>query len=143
MSQSDYLKHKKISNKLNIDHSTNDPAVLDSQDYIHYRSYALKNEILNTKTIENRITPSGKQMVFGVELSTSNCPTFIDCSNTHLRPNRELNSAGNLDGCVNRTFYPLSWQNKKNMVTKEDICLARNSRIVARRVDCNYNTDII
>ena len=50
MSQSDYLKHKKISNKLNIDHSTNDPAVLDSQDYIHYRSYALKNEILNTKT---------------------------------------------------------------------------------------------
>ena len=50
MSQSDYLKHKKISNKLSIDHSSNDPAVLDSQDYIDYRSYALNNEITNTKT---------------------------------------------------------------------------------------------
>ena len=142
MSQGDYLKHKKISNKLNIDHSINDPAVLHSQDYTDYRSYALKNEIMNTKTVENRITPAGKQMIFGLELSVSDCPSFIDCSNTHLRPNRELNSAGNLDGCVNRTFHPLSWEDKKNMKTKEDICLARNSRIVARRVDCSYNTEL-
>jgi len=142
MSQSDYLKHKKISNKLSIDHSSNDPAVLNSQDYIDYRSYALNNESINTKTIENRITPTGKQMIFGVELSVTDCPSFIDCTNTHLRPNRELNSAGNLDGCVNTTFRPLSWEDKKNIKTKEDICLARNSRIVARRVDCSYNTEL-
>ena len=142
MSQSDYLKHKKMSHKLNIDHSTNDPAVLDSQEYLNYRSYNLNNTIINTKTIDNKITPSGKQIIYGMEVSTTNCPTFIDCSNTQLRPNRVLNSAGNLDGCVNRSFQPLNWWDKKNMKTTENICLARNSRIVARRVDCSYNTDI-
>lgn len=142
MSQSDYLKHKKIANQLSIDHNTNHPAVYNSQDYLSYRSFVLKNEIKNTKTVENRITPVGKQIVFGVELSTSECPGFIDCSNTHLRPNRVLNSSGNADGCVNRSFSSLSWQEKKNMKTTEDICLARNNRAVARRVDCSYNTEL-
>lgn len=142
MSQSDYLKHKRIANELSIDHSLNHLPVLESQNYTSYRSYALKNDIVNTKTILNRITPSNKQIIFDVEKTVSGCPDFIDCSNTHLRPNRELNSSGNANGCVNITFHPETWQEKKNAITIEDICRARNSRIVARRVDCSYNTDL-
>jgi hypothetical protein len=142
MSQSDYLKHKKIANELNIDHSSNHAAVLDSQNYLSYRSYALQNEIVNSRTILNRITPSGKQMIFGVEKNVTNCPAFIDCSNTHLRPNRVLNSSGNADGCVNVQFNPLNWHERKHLKTQADICDAANTRAVTRRVDCTNTQNL-
>jgi hypothetical protein len=32
----------------------------------------------------------GKQLIFNIEQTTKGCPTFIDCSNTNIRPNRVL-----------------------------------------------------
>ena len=77
-----------------------------------------------------------------VEKNVTNCPTFIDCSNTHLRPNRVLNSAGNTNGCVNVQFNTLNWHERKHLKTQADICDAANTRAVTRRVDCTNTQNL-
>lgn len=89
MSQSDYIKYKRVGTQLRIDSSWNKiPPVLEPQQYIDYKQYALENAITNTKLIYNTQTPSGDINVFGMNKTTGGCPTFITCSNTNQRPNR-------------------------------------------------------
>jgi hypothetical protein len=85
MSQSDYIKHKRVSNELYISDMA---AVLNSQKYTDYKQYALENTIKNTNTIFSRIVPSDKRIIFDMEMDISNCPTFIVCNDTNTRPNR-------------------------------------------------------
>jgi hypothetical protein len=89
MSQSDYIKYKRISKQLVVDSSFNKlPPVLTSQDYTNYAQYTVETTVKNTRPIYNRLTPSGAQKVFAMEKKVTSCPTFLLCKNTNTRPNR-------------------------------------------------------
>jgi len=95
MSQSDYIRYKKIGKLLSVDNkSTNNklPPVLDQGDFLNYKKYSLENTINNTKPILNQLTISGELVVFDMTLQhTNSCPTFVMCRNTNTRPNRVAN----------------------------------------------------
>lgn len=86
MSQSDYIRHKKVSNELK--YQSDLPPVLQTNDYIEFKEYALENTIQNTKINYNQLIPSNTYIVYGMEKKPTNCPTFTLCSNTQSRPNR-------------------------------------------------------
>jgi hypothetical protein len=128
MSQSDYIKYKKITTKLAVDKDTKQSPVINSQDYSDYKEYVLENTIINSKTIYRRITPTTSQVVLGMEknkslvenmgTSLSNCPSFLLCKNTNLRKNR---------GPLSSVYYtptpmPLNWQQTKNASWKKTGC---------------------
>ena len=86
MSQSDYIKYKRVATELK--NTKQVPAVLESQDYIGYKEYSMENKITNTKTLYNQLIPPGKKIIFDMEKKVTNCPAFIICNNTNKRPNR-------------------------------------------------------
>ena len=99
MSQSDYLKSKRISTLLRIDNQkvnnvTKQPAVFTSQDLQNYTQYALTNTTVNTKPTLNRLTPKLRQRVYDMDKVVSGCPSFIICKDTQQRNNRVLSSRG-------------------------------------------------
>ena len=100
MSQSDYLKYKRISNQLRIDNQidsgmtkTNQLPVFTSDNLLSYKQYALNNTIVSTKKTLNKLTLNEKQRVYDMDKIVSGCPTFIACKDTQNRNNRVL-SAG-------------------------------------------------
>lgn len=99
MSQSDYLKYKRISNQLRIDNQidagmtkTNQAPVFTSETLLNYKQYALNNTIVNNKLILSRLLLDGKQRVYDMDKKVNDCPTFIVCKNTQNRANHELSS---------------------------------------------------
>jgi len=84
MSQSDYIKYKKMSTVLS--NKKHYPPVLNSQDYTNFKQYGIENTIPDTKLIENSLIPSGSTLVFDMLKVVSSCPTVILCSNTNARP---------------------------------------------------------
>lgn len=99
MSQSDYLKYKRISNQLRIDNQidagmvvTNQSSVFNFQDLLHYKQYSLTNTIVNTKPTLNKLTLNSRQRIYDMDKVVGNCPTFIVCKDTDDRANRVLSS---------------------------------------------------
>ena len=101
MSQSDYIRFKKMSVKMNnIQNKQDFPQVIASQDYTNYLEYSQVNKCVNTKTTYNVLDDSSK--IFDITMShiTTDCPTFI-CADSqgNYRPNVTamtgfLNSSG-------------------------------------------------
>jgi hypothetical protein len=88
MSQSDYLKHKKTAHILKENKL---PPILNGNDYVSYTRFQITNTVENVgETNYGELIPPGKKKIFGMELNVSNCPSFILCSNTDTRSNREL-----------------------------------------------------
>jgi hypothetical protein len=86
MSQSDYIKYKKTSNKLKY----NDyGAVFHTGEYIDLKQYSLENSITNSKLTLNQLTPTSSKRIFNMEKRTANCPTFPICNATNVRTNRK------------------------------------------------------
>ena len=56
---------------------------------IQYTDSSCNNSTIFTQ-LQSSYDGIGKQLIFNMEQSTNGCPTFIDCSNTQLRPNRVL-----------------------------------------------------
>jgi hypothetical protein len=74
--------------QLKIDSSWNNlPPVLTPQQYIDYTQYALENSIKDTDPYAPPFYEKYTN-VFGIYRLTTNCPTFITCSGTNIRPNR-------------------------------------------------------
>ena len=89
MSQSDYLKYKRVSTLLKIDNNTSkQPRVFNSQDLLNYKQYSLENSITTNNININRITPAGYKHIFGMDKKTINCPQFKVCRQTNQRTNR-------------------------------------------------------
>jgi len=86
MSQSDYIKYKRVATELK--NTKEVLPVFESQDYTEYKEFSLENNITNTKTLYNQLIPPGKKIIFDMEKTTNSCPTFIICQNTNQRPNR-------------------------------------------------------
>jgi len=68
------------------------PQVFSSQEYTGFYKYQLTNTIVNTKTTPNELVAPNHQIIFNMEvLSTNNCPSFVVCTDTNTRQNRNLN----------------------------------------------------
>uniref|UniRef100_A0A6C0D3D4 Uncharacterized protein n=1 Tax=viral metagenome TaxID=1070528 RepID=A0A6C0D3D4_9ZZZZ len=93
MSQSDYLKYKRVATILRVDNTTSkQPPVLTSDNYMNFKEFSLENTIIGTNIRYNRLIPSGDVYILGMNKDVSNCATFPVCKNTHLRTNRKSNS---------------------------------------------------
>lgn len=93
MSQSDYIKYKRVSTELSIDNRiTNNKLspVLSSQKYITYSQYDILNSIPNDIPTFNTVNILGTQEIFGMHKLVKDCPSFITCEKTNTRPNRML-----------------------------------------------------
>jgi hypothetical protein len=122
MSQSDYIKYKKTVLQIKMDMSNNEMPIFDSQKYTGFKQYALESTIKNTKTIYNKLTPSGDTIIFDIEVSNSGCPnniTFPICINTNNRANRQLMSSSYF------TPMPLNWRQLKNAPNQKNGCSCR------------------
>jgi hypothetical protein len=147
MSQSDYIKYKKINAVLAIDGTKNFSPVLNSQNYSDYKEHVLENTVVNSKTIYRRITPSTTQVVLDMEknkslvqnmgTSLSNCPSFLLCKNTNLRKNRVSMS----DVYFTPTPQPLNWMQTKNASWKKTgcKCILNSSKTNANICSCKIN----
>ena len=87
MSQSDYLKRKRIATTLQND-STRYP-VFSERDLLDFKQFSLENSITHDKELINRVLPENKRLVFNIEQTVDSCPSFIVCTGTHARPNRQ------------------------------------------------------
>jgi hypothetical protein len=85
MSQSDYLRRKKMSNVLNLDSSA-DP-IYDSKQYLDFKQYQIENQTVSTNVSYRKITPSNVQNILNMEKKVANCPEFLLCDPS-TRPNR-------------------------------------------------------
>lgn len=118
MSQSDYIKYKRVSTELRIDNNAKKmPPVINQSDYNDYREYTLENATINTKPVLNRLTPKGAQIVFNMDKVVTGCPTFEICRNTQSRPNRSVHMSS---AYFIPTPQPLSW--KKVKTANQHVC---------------------
>jgi hypothetical protein len=93
MSQSDYIRFKKTSRLLR-DVADLDPVFAPSV-YIAGVDFNLETTVINTKITYNKLKLDNKQRVFGMDRTVGgNCPTFLLCTGTDQRANREPLDAG-------------------------------------------------
>jgi hypothetical protein len=120
MSQSDYLRRKRIATTLQ-----NDAAlypVLSEQNLLDFKQFSLVNTIPNDKEILNYIVPANKRMIFNIEQTVAECPSFIVCSGTNARPNR-IPMTGKL--CQ---ILPLNWRKIKENNEVKCVCVLGRSQ---------------
>lgn len=121
MSQSDYVKYKRVSTELSLDNKTTNnklPPVLSSQKYIDFSQYKMINTIPNDTPTFNTVNILGTQEIFGMNKIVKNCPGFITCQNTNTRPNRMLLSTIYSDP----TPQPKTIKDTKNKVNMKTEC---------------------
>lgn len=121
MSQSDYIKYKRVSNELFIDNKiTNNKLspVLSSQKYIDFSQYNTITTIPNDTPTFNTVNLLGTQEIFGINRVVKNCPAFITCKKTNTRPNRTLLSTIYSDP----TPQPKTIKDTKNKVNMKTEC---------------------
>jgi hypothetical protein len=121
MSQSDYIRHKKMANILK--HQENLGNVINSQDLTNFRTFELSNTIYDNSVTYNQILPGNKQNIFNMEMEISvNCPNVVFCTNTNNRPNRSLRPLpmfSHYRGKISKNGY--FWDQK----TKNKLCLEK------------------
>lgn len=78
MSQSDYIKYKKTSTVLK-ELKKFEP-VLSNENYIHFKQYNAVNNIINTETLLNELKPNNMNIVFNMQIKTTNCPSYSQCN---------------------------------------------------------------
>jgi hypothetical protein len=106
MSQSDYLKRKRIATILRLDAARY--PVFSEKDLLDFKQFSLENSITSDNEILNRTLPDNKRMIFNIEQTVDACPSFIVCSGTNERPNREP-----LIGKLCQDL-PLNWRDRKD-----------------------------
>ena len=99
MSQSDYIKYKRVANLLKTDNNrAKQPPVFGSGVYVDNMEFSLENSVVNTKLVLNRLTLNNGTVVnntlvtpipiLGMDKVVSGCTVFPICKNTNLRTNR-------------------------------------------------------
>jgi len=132
MSQSDYIKYRRISVQLQLDASKNQLPVMNSTNYLDYKEYVLENTIKSNSVIYNLLTPSGEQIVFGMEKRTAGCPSTYECINTNKRANRvPLPSV-----YFTPKPQPLNWEQKKNANWQKNECICGLNSVRTLRYVC-------
>jgi hypothetical protein len=138
MSQSDYIKYRRISTQLSLDASRNQMPVTSSTQYLDYKEYVLENTIPNTNIVYNLIAPTNEKIIFNMERRTANCPTTFECVNTNKRANRvPLPQV-----YFTPTPQPLNWMQKKNAPWTKNGCICKLNSVKTLRYICKCKTTI-
>ena len=87
MSSSDYTQFKKTG--VILKNLVDEPYVLDDSEYTAFMNYNLENTVTNSKIVYNKLNQPNHQMVFNMDRTVTNCPTFTLCYNTNDRSNRK------------------------------------------------------
>ena len=89
MSQSDYIRYKRVALELSNQAKNLDP-VIESGKYIGYKAFTLENTIISTKPTFTKLQPTSRVNVFGMQINNpSSCQTFKLCTGTNSRANRK------------------------------------------------------
>lgn len=113
MSQSDYIRRKRVANQLLT--QTKLSPVLNAGEYIDYKEFSLENTIVSTTQAYDNLVPANVSIVFDMHIKTpTKCPQFILCSGTNRRPNRVLRSLA--------PSAPLALNPKHTTIDKLSIC---------------------
>ena len=89
MSQSDYIRYKRIAVELHNQEKNLAPVIKSGQ-YTDYKAFTLENSILSNKQSFTKLIPPSSVNVFGMQINNpSNCSTFTLCSGTNSRVNRK------------------------------------------------------
>lgn len=116
MSQSDYIKYKRIAVELN-NQANNLPPVIGSGQYTNYKAFTLENTLFNTKPNYMKLTPFNSVNVFGIQIDTpSDCSTFTLCNGTDSRENRKPLTGRHSDA------RPLPILQPHNILSKLNVC---------------------
>ena len=138
MSQSDYIKYKRVSTQLYLDASYNQSPVFTAQTYLDYEQFQLENTIKNWSNNYRLMTPSGEQIVFNMEKRVSKCPTFQICSGTNIRPNRVP---------LPQVYFtpknlPLNWRKKNKASNLKNECICSLNSINTLKYACRCKTAV-
>ena len=88
MSQSDYIRYKRVAVELSNQRENLTP-VIGSGQYINYKAFTLENTILSDNNSLEKLYPSSSVNVFGMQKNhPSTCASFKLCSETNSRLNR-------------------------------------------------------
>jgi len=88
MSQSDYIKYKRVSRELSVCDELL-PPIFEYAQFHSYKGFALENTIANTKYDFYRLLPDTTRTVFGIlRPNAMNEPTFLVDYDTNLRGNK-------------------------------------------------------
>jgi len=87
MSSSDYIKLKRTG--VILKNLVDEPYVLDDSEYTDFMNYNLENTVTNSKIVYNKLIPPNHQIVFNMDRTVTNCPTFTLCTQTQTRVNRK------------------------------------------------------
>jgi hypothetical protein len=131
MSQSDYLRRKRVANVLKLDAA--EQPIMESSRLRDFKQFQLENEITSTNIRYHRIVPTNKQLVLNIEKDVSNCPTFIVCTGTSQRPNR-VPHQGRLCNDL-----PLTWHERNDAINAKQLdckCELNRSTTDANRCAC-------
>ena len=122
MSQSDYIKYKRVSTQLA---NNKFPPIFDPENYVDYKEYSLENTIFNTRYRYNQLIPPNKTIVFDMEKSVSNtcAQNFAVCKNTNLRSNKIPLLRSQI---TPKPLRPLTNEQLGKSIQKLDICLCTN-----------------
>jgi hypothetical protein len=131
MSQSDYIRHKRISNELIEQNKLSH--VLNARQYTDYKEYSLENTIYSSTISYNKIIQANTPVVFGIQYNrASSCPSFVlYCGTTDTVHNPRPNRAP-LTGALVRpsSMMPLFGKydpiRKKSDITKLKYCSCVN-----------------
>ena len=134
MSQSDYIKYKRIQRELTELNTspTKIPNVLGSGQYILYKQYSLENTIVKHNDAYDRLVPDNIPVVFGmVKQCADKSPTFTLCSNTNTRLNRNPVLPLDNDELPSFTYpkvetIPKNKRMKWNSIRNSDYCFCGN-----------------
>jgi hypothetical protein len=89
MSQSDYIRYKRVANELSNQAKNLDP-VIGAGKYVDYKAFTLENTIINNKQSFTKLQPKSSVNIFGMQFNTKPaCSTFKLCSDTNTRVNRK------------------------------------------------------
>lgn len=116
MSQSDYLKYKRVSNELRINKL--DP-IFNQKDLLSYKEFSLENTIENTKITYNQLVLPDKKKIFNMEKNVLLCPIFNTCNNTNTRSNRKLLLVSQI---TPKPLQPLSIKQKNKELINMNFC---------------------
>ena len=109
MSQSDYLRRKKVANELSLDASLN--PIYDYSKYLTFKQFQFQNEIGSSNINYSNIINQNNKNLFGVERNVTNCPSFAVCSDSVTGGLVRENRVPHVGRMCND--YPLNWYENK------------------------------
>ena len=118
MSQSDYIKYKRLS--VELKKLSELPSVIEARQYTDFKEFSLENTITNNKTQYNKLFPENSINVFGMEKSNaSNCAQFALCRDTNSRANRKPSTG------VRHFAFPLALPRIEKKVSEDSVYCRR------------------